>query len=61
MLRGWLHVNERLQHAADCGKYAAEGENEICRGRGNRDMTQKGKSRYDEERTKRKKELLNEC
>ena len=27
MLRGWLHVNERLQHAADCGKYAAEGEN----------------------------------
>ena len=28
MLRGWLHVNERLQHAADCGKYAAEGENE---------------------------------
>ena len=28
MLKGWLHVNERLQHAADCGKYAAEGENE---------------------------------
>ena len=28
MLKGWLHVNERLQPAADCGKYAAEGENE---------------------------------
>ena len=34
---------------------------QICRRRGNRDMPQKGKSRYDEERTLRKKELINAC